>query len=64
MLEHVSLSINKRRHWKVCTCYGNKNVRMKSIYYGIHKNVLRMYDVSASKFARKFQEYVDHNVGY
>jgi hypothetical protein len=35
-----------------------------SISYGIHENVLRMYDVSASKFARKFQEYVDHNVGY
>jgi hypothetical protein len=64
ILEHVLLSFNKGRHLTVCICYGNDNVRMKSISYGIHENVLRMYDVSASKIARKFQEYVDHNVVY
>jgi hypothetical protein len=48
---------------KVCTCYGNDNVRMKPISYRIHGNMLRMFDVCASRFARKFQEHGDHEVG-
>jgi hypothetical protein len=64
ILEHVSLSFNKRRHSKVYPCYGNDNVRMKPRSYKIHGNVLRMFDVCASKYARKFQEHVNHNVGY
>jgi hypothetical protein len=36
---------------------------MKPISYEIHGDVLRMYDVCASKLARKFQEHVNHNVG-
>ena len=61
--KHVSLSFNKRRHLKVCTCYGNDNVRKKPISYKIHGNVLRMFDVCASRFARKFQEHVNNDVG-
>jgi hypothetical protein len=45
MLEHVSLSFNKRRHLKVCTRCGNDNVRMKPISYRMHGKVLRMFDV-------------------
>jgi hypothetical protein len=63
ILEHVSLSFNKRRHLKVCTCYGSDNVRMKPISYRIHRNVLRMFDVCASIFARKFQEHANHDDG-
>jgi hypothetical protein len=63
MMEHVSLSFNKRWHLKVCACYGNDNVRMKAIPYKIHGNVLRVFEVCASGITRKFQEHVNHNVG-
>jgi hypothetical protein len=62
MLEHVSLSFNKKWHSRICTCGENNNVRMKSISYWIHGNMLRMYDVCASKIARKFQEHVNHTL--
>jgi hypothetical protein len=42
----------------------NNNIRMKPMSYGIHGNVLRMFDVCASRIARKFQEHVNHNMGY
>jgi hypothetical protein len=48
---------------KVCTCYGNDNVRMKSISGMIHGNVLRMIDICANRFARKFQKHVNHDGG-
>jgi hypothetical protein len=63
ILEHVSLSFNKRWHLKVCTCYGNDNVYMKPISCRIHGSVLRVYDVCASGCANKFQEHVNHDVG-
>jgi hypothetical protein len=47
---------------KVCTCYGDDNVRMKPIPCRIHGIELRVYDVCASGCASKFQEYVNHNV--
>jgi hypothetical protein len=62
ILEHVSLSFNKRRHLKVCTCYGNDNVYMKPMSYRIHGIVLRVYDVSTSGISSKFQEYLNHDV--
>jgi hypothetical protein len=40
---------------KVCTCYGNDNVRIKSISGRIHENVLRMFDVIASKMLESFK---------
>jgi hypothetical protein len=64
MMEHVSLSFNKKRHLEVCICYGNDNVHMKPISCKIHGIVLRVYDVSTNGITSKFQEYVNHNVGY
>jgi hypothetical protein len=58
MLEHVSLSFNKKWHLKVCTRYGNINVYMKLISYMIYESVLRVFDVCASGVTRKFQEHV------
>jgi hypothetical protein len=54
-MEHVSLSFNKKWHLKVCTCYGNENVRMKPISYRIHEIVLKVFDISANGLTRKFK---------
>jgi hypothetical protein len=54
ILEHVSLSFNKRQHLKVCICYGDDNVRTKSMTYWVHGKVLRIFDVCASEFTRRF----------
>jgi hypothetical protein len=64
MMEHVSLSFNKKWHLKVCTHYGNNNVRINPISYRIHGIVLRVFDIRANGLTRKFQEHVNHNVGY
>jgi hypothetical protein len=41
MLEHVSLSFNKKWNLEVCIRYRNNNVRMTSISYGIHGFVVK-----------------------
>jgi hypothetical protein len=64
MLELVLLSFNKRPHLKVCTHYGNINVYMKPISYRIHGIVLKAFNTSVNGFSRKFQEHVNHDVGY
>jgi hypothetical protein len=64
MLEHVSLSFNKKQHLKVCKCYKNIDVRVILISYGMHGFVLRVFYTSKNRFNRKFQEHVNHNTGY
>jgi hypothetical protein len=63
MLDTYRYHLTRGGTWSMHMLWNN-NIRMKPMSYGIHGNVLRMFDVCASRIARKFQEHVNHNMGY